>query len=197
MLAPSSTTSAKLRAQVVPQAPGPPTRTLPPAECEASCAHHRPVRLSWAKLFQAGVRDRRGALPELRRLAEDHCGDPEAAGDREDPHARGIAGAGTASCIGPWPSAASGLTIPIHSPSGGDRLGARVIATDRCGPAARAKPQIAFGEDAFPPGRLGQPEQSTHHQFQPASKGKFKRFGRTVPPLFCRARGAIGKERGV
>ena len=23
-----------------------------PAECEATCVHHRPVRLSWAKLFK-------------------------------------------------------------------------------------------------------------------------------------------------
>jgi len=23
-----------------------------PAECEAKCAHHRPVRLSWARLFK-------------------------------------------------------------------------------------------------------------------------------------------------
>jgi hypothetical protein len=41
---------------VVPQAPEPPAQATPPAqceaECEASCAHHRPVRLSWAKLLK-------------------------------------------------------------------------------------------------------------------------------------------------
>ena len=47
--------NAKLRAQVVPQEPEqpePPTQVTPPAECEATCAHHRPVRLSWAKLMK-------------------------------------------------------------------------------------------------------------------------------------------------
>jgi len=42
----------KLRAQVVPQEPEPPAQAAPPAACEATCAHHRPVRLSWAKLFK-------------------------------------------------------------------------------------------------------------------------------------------------
>ena len=28
------------------------TQAAPPAECEATCAHHRPVRLSWAKLLK-------------------------------------------------------------------------------------------------------------------------------------------------
>jgi len=44
--------NAKLRAQVVPQAPEPLPQTAPLAECEASCAHHRPVRLGWAKLLK-------------------------------------------------------------------------------------------------------------------------------------------------
>ena len=52
VLAPSSTTSAKLRAQVVPQEPKPPTQATPPVECEASYAHHRPVRLRWARLLK-------------------------------------------------------------------------------------------------------------------------------------------------
>ena len=46
--------NAKLRALVVPQevlqAPKPAPQEAKPAECEANCAHHRPVRLSWAKL---------------------------------------------------------------------------------------------------------------------------------------------------
>ena len=52
VLAPSSTTSAELRAQAVPQVPESPTQAEQPAECEANCAHHRPVRLSWAKLLK-------------------------------------------------------------------------------------------------------------------------------------------------
>ena len=50
--------NAKLRAQGVPQEPEPPepleppAQAAPPAECEATCAHHRPVRLSWAKLLK-------------------------------------------------------------------------------------------------------------------------------------------------
>ncbi len=44
--------NAKLRALVVPQEPGQPAQAAPPAECEVNCAHHRPVRLSWAKLLK-------------------------------------------------------------------------------------------------------------------------------------------------
>ena len=42
--------NAKLRALVVPQAPEQLPQTAPPADFEGSCTHHRPVRLSWAKL---------------------------------------------------------------------------------------------------------------------------------------------------
>ena len=44
--------SAKLRAQVVPQQPEPPAQAAPPVELYATCAHNRPVRLSWAKLLK-------------------------------------------------------------------------------------------------------------------------------------------------
>ena len=44
--------NAKLRAQVVPQEPELPATAAPPADCEATCARHRPVRLSWAKLLK-------------------------------------------------------------------------------------------------------------------------------------------------
>jgi len=47
--------NAKLRAQVVPQEPERPAQAAPPAECEATCAHHRPVRLGWAKLLKQGL----------------------------------------------------------------------------------------------------------------------------------------------
>jgi len=44
--------NAKLRALVVPQESEPPAQAALPAECEATCVHHRPVRLSWAKLLK-------------------------------------------------------------------------------------------------------------------------------------------------
>jgi hypothetical protein len=47
--------NAKLRAQLVPQEPEPPeppAQAAAPAECEATSEHHRPVRLSWAKLLK-------------------------------------------------------------------------------------------------------------------------------------------------
>jgi len=42
--------NAKLRALVVPQDAGSPAQAAPAAK--APCAHHRPVRLSWAKLLK-------------------------------------------------------------------------------------------------------------------------------------------------
>jgi len=44
--------NAKLRAQVVPQESEPLAQAVPPDQCEANCAHHRPVWLSWAKLLK-------------------------------------------------------------------------------------------------------------------------------------------------
>ncbi len=44
--------NAKLRALVVPQEAEAPAQEAKPAECEANCVHHRPVRLSWAKLLK-------------------------------------------------------------------------------------------------------------------------------------------------
>ena len=44
--------NAKLRAMVVPQEPVAAAQPAPSAECEASCEHHRPVWLSWAKLLR-------------------------------------------------------------------------------------------------------------------------------------------------
>lgn len=48
--------NAKLRALVVPQmVPQEPQQAAPeekPAECEVTCTHHRPVRLSWARLLK-------------------------------------------------------------------------------------------------------------------------------------------------
>ena len=36
---------------VVPQEAEAPAQAVPPADCEGNCAHHHPVRLSWAKLL--------------------------------------------------------------------------------------------------------------------------------------------------
>ena len=44
--------NAKLRALVVPQVPEAPEQAAKSAKCDANCAHHRPVRLSWAKLLK-------------------------------------------------------------------------------------------------------------------------------------------------
>ena len=44
--------NAKRRAMVVPQEPEPPVPAAQPAACEVTCAHHRPVRLSWARLLK-------------------------------------------------------------------------------------------------------------------------------------------------
>jgi len=41
-----------MRAQVVPQELEPPAQVASPTECEPNWAHHRPVRLSWAKLLK-------------------------------------------------------------------------------------------------------------------------------------------------
>ena len=52
VLAPNAKLRALVVPQEVPQAPEPPAQEAKPVECEANCAHHRPVRLSWAKLLK-------------------------------------------------------------------------------------------------------------------------------------------------
>ena len=144
--------NAKLRAQVVPQEPEAPAQEAKRAECEAGCAQHRPVRLSWAKLLKRVFDLNLEHCPNCGGGAEDHCGDPGTASHREDPHAPGIAGACTASGAGPWPSAASGLTLPNHDSSGdpatwaaGGRLRPRVRGTDGSGLETRDNPPQAPG----------------------------------------------------
>ncbi len=44
--------NAKLRAMVVPQGTEPAAQAAQAAQCEARCAHHRPVRLRWAELLK-------------------------------------------------------------------------------------------------------------------------------------------------
>ena len=41
-----------MRALVVPQGLDEGAQAAQPAQCEANCAHHRPVRLSWARLLK-------------------------------------------------------------------------------------------------------------------------------------------------
>jgi len=43
---------AKLRALVVPPEPEAPKQAAQPAQCDEHCAHHRPARLSGAKLLR-------------------------------------------------------------------------------------------------------------------------------------------------
>ena len=80
VLAPASTTSAKLRALVVPQGPDAPAQPTQPAECEAGCAHHHPVRLSWARLlkrvFEIGLEHCPNCGGELKIIAAILRGEP-------------------------------------------------------------------------------------------------------------------------
>ena len=92
VLARSLTTSAKLRALVVPQEPEPAAQAAQPAQCEANCAHHRPVRLSWAKLLKRVFEIDLKHCPNCGGELQDHCCHPGATGDREDPRAPGAAG---------------------------------------------------------------------------------------------------------
>ena len=139
--------NAKLRALVVPQGQDEGAWATQPAACEASRAHHRPARLSWARLLKARVRARPGALPELRRRAEDHRRDPGAAGHRKDPYAPGSAGPGAATGCGAWAGAASGLNAPKQVPVKAalrserwGRLRPRISGTGRSGLMIRAHP---------------------------------------------------------
>jgi hypothetical protein len=105
--------NAKLRALVVPQGPEPAAQAAQPTECEANCAHQRPVRLSWARL-----------LKHVVEIDLEHC--PNCGGELkimaailEQPVIEKIlmhlglqARAATLRC--PRSSAASGLTSLIH-----------------------------------------------------------------------------------
>ena len=52
VLAPNAKLRALVVPQEVPQEPESAAQEAAPAECEANCVHHRPVRLSWAKLLK-------------------------------------------------------------------------------------------------------------------------------------------------
>jgi len=52
VLAPNAKLRALVVPQVVPQEPEAPEQEAKPTDCEANCAHHRLVRLSWAKMLK-------------------------------------------------------------------------------------------------------------------------------------------------
>ena len=52
VLAPNAKLRALVVPQVVPQESEPAAQQAKPAECEARCARHQPVRLSWARLLK-------------------------------------------------------------------------------------------------------------------------------------------------
>jgi hypothetical protein len=56
---------------VVSQGPDEGAKAVPPAECEANRAHHRPVRLSWARLLKLLIPSTAFMLPVKRFLKAD------------------------------------------------------------------------------------------------------------------------------
>jgi len=125
-------------------------------------------------------------LPELRRQAEDHCGDPGAAGDREDPHAPGSPGPGTAVRASPWPGAASGLTVTVQ-------------ATRQSGPLESAASEGLRGQRKRPDDE-GQPANGTRRETIFGGAVKPRQFSATfrdrLTRVGCGVRGAMGKEKG-
>lgn len=109
--------NAKWRALVVPQEAEAPAQAAAPAECEASRAHHRPVRLIWAKL-----------LERVAEIDREHC--PNCGGELEViaaileapviekmlAHLGLQARAPSGACS--WPGASSCLTSPNPNRSG-------------------------------------------------------------------------------
>jgi hypothetical protein len=93
---------------------------------------------------------------------------------------------------------ARGLTMPIHHRSAGPaRRAAGVGCVQVIAGPMEAAPHLGGvthrrrqRETLF-----GWP--SAPNRSQPASKDRFKRLGRCVPPLCCRVRGAVGKEKGA
>ena len=104
---------------------------------------------------QAGLRNRHGALPELRRRAEDHHDDSRATGHREDPHAPGSAGQGTATRASPWVAAASGLRSPAitfhaaRAQGSGDQLRQSFLRAKVWRPIARESQETVATDDAL------------------------------------------------
>ena len=112
----------------------------------------------------------------------DHCGDPGATGDREGPHASGVAGlsATTLSCS--RSRAASGLTIRVHFCLGGSARRAAGIGCVRvvAGPMESAtRPGATRRRRAV---RRSSAGLSTPCRSPPASNDRLKRNGRRIDP---------------
>ena len=106
---------AKLRAQIVPSAP---------AHAHEACDHHAqtppeaPGRMSSRVLAQTGIRYRHRTLPALWRALEDHRRYRRSPGDRQDPHAPGLARARSAARTGAaHPIVPSSLTPEAPRPA--------------------------------------------------------------------------------
>ena len=97
--------TVQLRAAVVPS---PPENT---SEHAARHAHGAPARMSWARLTPARLRHRYRALLELWRRPEDHRRHRRSGGDRQDPHASGLACPGAAALPGAVAGAVPGGLI--------------------------------------------------------------------------------------
>ena len=61
---------------MVPQEREPAAQAAQPAQCEANCAHHRPVRLSWAKLLERVFEIDLEHCPNCGGELQDHRCDP-------------------------------------------------------------------------------------------------------------------------
>ncbi len=75
----------------------------------------------------------------------------------------------------------------------GDRLRARVFRTDGCGATPRVNPSMTPGKTLF--GWAVHPQQ-TSPCIQRQVQGLRALYPTVVLPLFCRVRGAVGKEKG-
>jgi len=128
--------NANLRAQVVPQKPEPPAQAALPAECEPTCAHHRPVRLIWAKwlkrVFEIDMAHCPNCDGQLKIIAA-NLEQPVIGKMLTQP---GSAGPGTAACASPSVAAASGLRSSSQDVSSGPVLRAAGTA---CARASRSR----------------------------------------------------------
>ena len=71
---------------------------------------------------QARIRERPRALPERRRRAHDHRGDPRIGGDRADPHTPGLAGPGATAGTSA-PDVAQRAAVDPENPASGHQAG--------------------------------------------------------------------------
>lgn len=147
---------------------------------------------------RSAIKRRSWAAASWRR--EDGRGDPGTAGGREDPHALGIAGAGTASGAGTRPGAAGGLTLPNRDSSGDP--GATRAAGVGC-VQGLSRPMAAVRRQGVTRRRrqrttlFGCSGWAVHaQQISACIQRQVQGDSRCVPPLFCRAQGAVGHGKG-